>query len=159
MNITYYLLAAYNNGILKPKTFDLDYSDKSDHYAELEIWLKDNNEEEYIVCDYEDIPRHFVGEWSLDDDFWEYLDFVQSSHLDREIIDAAIAIDIPLEHIEDCYYGEYDCDEDFAYDLAEGTGAIDNKVQWPYTCVDWQLAARDLMNDFNCFDGHYFRAY
>lgn len=45
--------------------------------------------------------------------------------------------------------------EDYAQELAEGIGAIDRDASWPYTCIDWERAARELRMDYTSveFDG------
>ena len=46
--------------------------------------------------------------------------------------------------IRDSYFKEY------AQELAEETGAIKNSdITWPYTCIDWDMAARDLQGDYS----------
>jgi len=45
--------------------------------------------------------------------------------------------------------------EEYAQEFAEDIGAIDRKVAWPYTCIDWERAARELQMDYTAveFDG------
>jgi molecular chaperone DnaK (HSP70) len=44
--------------------------------------------------------------------------------------------------------------EDYARELAEETGSLDSKIssQWPYTCIDWEKAARELQYDYTSVD-------
>ena len=51
--------------------------------------------------------------------------------------------------IRDSYFEEY------AQELAIDIGAIQPNLSWPYTCIDWKLAARDLQYDYSAleFDG------
>ena len=53
--------------------------------------------------------------------------------------------------IRDSYFAEY------AEELADDCGMVDRKLasQWPYTCIDWERAARDLRMDYSSveFDG------
>jgi antirestriction protein len=112
--------------------------------------------EEWIVCDYEGIPKQFVGEYDLSDDFWAYSEFLDNTALDQEAVDAGLDCDIPLDKIEDAYQGEFESDEDFAQQLAEDVGDLRDDLRWPYTCIDWEWAARDLMYDYTASDGHYF---
>ena len=49
--------------------------------------------------------------------------------------------------IRDSYFKEY------AQELAEETGAIKNSdISWPYTCIDWDMAARDLQGDYSAIE-------
>jgi antirestriction protein len=114
-------------------------------------------EEEWIVCDYEDIPSRFVGEYDIADDFWEYQEFIQNTDLDADIINAAIDIDIQPSDIEESYQGSFSSDEDFAYQMADDLGLLNDNDSWPYTCIDWERAAKDLMFDYSKSNGHYFR--
>lgn len=45
--------------------------------------------------------------------------------------------------------------EDYARELAEDIGAVDPNASWPYTCIDWEKAARELSTDYTSvtFDG------
>lgn len=51
--------------------------------------------------------------------------------------------------IRDSYF------EDYAQELAEDIGAIKDNASWPYTCIDWKRAARELQQDYTSieFDG------
>ena len=64
---------------------------------------------------------------------------------------------VTLDAIQEAYSGAYDSDEKFAQDMAEQLGYIQEDVQWPYTAIDWERAARDLMYDYFESNGHYFR--
>lgn len=55
----------------------------------------------------------------------------------------------PITLIRDTYF------EDYARELAEDIGAIKDDASWPYTCIDWERAARELQMDYTAieFDG------
>lgn len=76
---------------------------------------------------------------------------------DWDVISAAIDCDIQPEDIDEAYQGSYKDDEDFAEEMAESCGMIDKSLNWPYTCIDWERAARELMYDYTESEGHYFR--
>ena len=88
---------------------------------------------------------------------WEYVEAVGSSYLDSEVFKAAMDLDIPLNMIEELYQGEYSSDSEFAQEFAEDTGLLDANINWPFTCIDWEYAARELMFDYAESDNHYFR--
>lgn len=48
--------------------------------------------------------------------------------------------------IRDSYFEEY------AQQLAEEIGAIDDNAVWPQTCIDWEQAARELRYDYTSLD-------
>ena len=51
--------------------------------------------------------------------------------------------------VRDSYFVEY------AMELAEDIGAIEDAARWPNYCIDWERAARDLQMDYTqvTFDG------
>ena len=44
---------------------------------------------------------------------------------------------------------------DYARELAEDCGDLKHADRWPYTCIDWEQAARELQQDYTSaeFDG------
>ena len=52
---------------------------------------------------------------------------------------------------EDAYCGEFDSAEGYAQSLAADCGYMDREFHWPFTCIDWERAARELD-----YDGYYF---
>lgn len=164
--ITYYSLSDYNAGRLIPFTIELDDMTAEEHAEAIQEHLEaitermadDEVREEWIVADYAGIPSRYVGEYSLDDDFFEYLEFTRQTHLGDDVIKAGMSLDIPLEHIEEAYKGHWENDEAFAMEEAEQMGMIPETHTWPTSYIDWERAARDLMMVFNEADGHYFSA-
>jgi antirestriction protein len=163
-NITFYSLSDYNNGALIPFTIELDNISEDEFNIEIQENLKRITEEkhdgevreELIVCDYEDIPEQYVNEWSLSSEFFEYQRLIQDEQLEPEMVQAGLYLGIPIESIQDSYQGQFDNDKDFAYDVADSMGAINENASWPNDCIDWKSAARELMCDFNEHNGYYF---
>lgn len=62
-----------------------------------------------------------------------------------------------LSNFEESYCGQFDSDEDFAHTMAEDTADMPKDSHWPMYCIDWEWAARELMNDYSEQDGFYFR--
>lgn len=52
----------------------------------------------------------------------------------------------PVTLIRDSYF------KDYAQELAEDVGAVKVNATWPYTCIDWNQAARELQMDYTCAD-------
>lgn len=48
----------------------------------------------------------------------------------------------PVTLVRDSYF------EDFARDEAEQLDLVKPDVTWPYTCIDWEQAARELQVDY-----------
>jgi antirestriction protein len=70
---------------------------------------------------------------------------------------AALTGDDDLDDIEEAYEGHYSSDKEFAMDMADNLGAIDRDLSWPHTCIDWEWAADELMQDYMEIYGYYFR--
>jgi len=62
-----------------------------------------------------------------------------------------------LSDFSEAYVGEYDSDADFAEEFAGECGMLQDGMSWPYTCIDWEQAARELMMDHSEEGGYYFR--
>ena len=60
------------------------------------------------------------------------------------------------DDFHEAYAGEHDSDRDFAQDLAEGLDMIDEKLGWPYSCIDWDYAASELLSSDYWSDGRYY---
>jgi hypothetical protein len=52
----------------------------------------------------------------------------------------------PLMLIRDSHF------EDYAQELAEDIGSIQKNPQWPYTCIDWAQAAKELQQYYSSID-------
>lgn len=52
----------------------------------------------------------------------------------------------PLTLVRDSYF------EEFAEEEADSLGLISNDARWPYTCIDWERAARELRMDYSMVD-------
>lgn len=160
-NITFYELGHYVGGQLISKTFEL--SDQETFNTERQEWLDELTEqtgtlcEEWIVCDYEDIPARFVSEYDLSIDFWEYQEAVNEG-LDAVAIEAFINYygSWDKEKFEEAYQGEWDNDEAFAQQILEDCGSIPADLP-AYIHIDWTSTARDIMYDYHTESDHYFR--
>jgi len=163
MRIHYWELSNYNNGTLIGQWFDLDNKSEEDHSKELTDWVESVKPinpgypcEEWIVGDYEDIPQEYVSEWSIDPDFFEYMEALDSSHLDAEVFQAGVSLGIPFESIEEAYHGQYDSNTELAEEYIESTGMLDGVNSNISMYFDYEAYGRDLAMDFIEEDGHYF---
>lgn len=69
-----------------------------------------------------------------------------------------VGVSFALENFEEAYQGEYRSEADFAMQLAEDIGALDDNTTWPHSCIDWDQAARELfMGDYSYQSGYVFR--
>jgi len=90
------------------------------------------------------------------------LEMMEEQAIDDDMLDACKAYlsnfndGTDLEHFDESYQGEYVSDKDFALDIHEQIGEKLNDT-WPGNCIDWEIAARELMYDYFEVDGYYFR--
>jgi len=61
------------------------------------------------------------------------------------------------DEFQENYQGCWEDDEAFAQDMAEMSG-FKAPDEWPYSCIDWKRAARELMMDYWSDKGVYFRS-
>lgn len=62
------------------------------------------------------------------------------------------------DELQEAYAGDFDCETDFAQELADNTGLIPESM--PDYWVDWEAIARDLLiSDYWASDRYYFRNY
>jgi antirestriction protein len=94
--------------------------------------------------------------------FCEWMEAVEASHLDPEVIAAYCSNNGDwdaegVEAAEECYAGTYDSDEEFAEDLADQLGLLDQVPENLRYYFDMGRWARDLlMGDYFVNEGHYF---
>jgi len=116
------------------------------------------DEDEYFEDDNFDF---YVSDWGDTPNPLQDLEIMQqcieeTEYYDEDIIASAIEADIQPSDINECYSGSFDSDADFAQDMAEQLGDIDNN-NWLHRYIDWDWASKDLMMDYTEMNGHYFR--
>lgn len=159
--VHYWELKNYNSGRLVGKWFDLDSCQShEEHLDEIADWLESLGEdengykyEEYILASAEDVPDLYVGEYSIDSEFFMFQNAIENSHLDAEVFEAGLEIGIDLDDIEDSYVGYFESDGDFGYDYMESTGEVPD---WAKSYFDYDKFGRDLAMDYSECGGHYF---
>lgn len=106
---------------------------------------------ELIVSDWSDTPEN-MQDLSI---LAECLE--DTEYCSEDVISAGIECGVDINNIDEAYAGTFDSDADFAEDMAEQLGYIDNNISWPHSCIDWDMASRDLMMDYIEHNWHYFR--
>ena len=141
--------AKYNNGSLFGAWLDLsDYSDKEEFYVACRELHKDEEDAEYMFQDWENVPEGLIGESWISENFFSLCDAVEDlSEKDADDL---------VRDFRDEYQGEYDDEEDFAYEIIE---ECYNLPEFAKTYFDYEKFARDLfMCDYWFDDGFVFRA-
>ena len=83
------------------------------------------------------------GAQRLEDDFIDAK--ALSAFLANEHRTLSNCDDDDIDRFLDAYRGEWDSERDFAEDTAHEFGYRSSNAQWPYTCIDWEQATRELM--------------
>lgn len=164
-------LACYNEGRLIGEWFEADeaadVTPKTLHAA----YVKDDDDllelivvahEEMWVMDHEGFGGWIVGECSP----WEVqqvvdtIDSIERAHCNPDAV-LAWALhtgerdevvrdgfdNVQRMAFEDAFAGEFDSDQDFAYEWADGTGDLDAVPEHLRSYIDMEAYARDLMWD------------
>ena len=108
---------------------------------------------EYYVETWGDVHQKYQ---SLDEDLYNYVNAIDNTSYDKDVIDAAIDCDVSIDDIDEAYNGSFNSDEDFVEQLLTDIGTIPNNLP-SYVHIDWEATARDVMQDYVESSGHYFR--
>lgn len=160
--------AKYNNGSLSGAWLDLsDYSDKEEFYEACRELHKDEEDAEYMFQDWENVPEGLIGESWISENFFALRDAVEDlSDTEQEAffvwcnykshdLGEEDADDL-VRDFRDEYQGEYDDEEDFAYEIVKECYDL---PEFAKTYFDYKQFARDLfMCDYWFDDGFVFRA-
>ena len=88
----------------------------------------------------------------------ELLPILDSTSYDLEVFEAGIEADVEICNIEEAYSGKFDSDIEFAENMADELGLMNDAQSWPFNCINWEIAAKELMYDYNSANGYYFRS-
>ncbi|MCX4024727.1 antirestriction protein ArdA [Spartinivicinus marinus] len=171
--ITFYSLYDYNCGELLAKTFDLDnYEECAELISDIHAWLQELTKqindgvlrEEWIVADYEDIPEKYVGEHSLDSEYFTYVSVLNElsewyMNDAENILQAWIDYGYPLdaEQVKDAYVGHYATPRDFGEEYLAELEDLSNIPERLRYYIDWERMAEDeLINTYWVSKGYTF---
>ena len=148
--------AKYNNGSIEGKWLDLeDYTDKESFYEACAELHNDESDPEYMFQDHEGIPEGMVSESHIDEKVWEWL---QLDDDDRELLmvyQEHIREDADIEEARDAYDGQYDSEQDWAYEYVESTGMLSECPEHLRNYFDYESFARDArLGGDMCFIRH-----
>ena len=160
--------AAYNDGDLRGKWFDLeDYGDKHDFLEAAEAYhcelLGDEDEDyptdiELMFQDWEGIPDGMVSECSVSPECWELVEAYDE--FSEDAVKAYIYCfgEWNENDFRDRYRGEYGSWEDFAEQLVDELGYLDEIPEHLRYYFDYEKYANDLRigGDLTEHNGYYF---
>ena len=148
----------YNNGSIAGAWLDLDdYNDAHEFIDACQDLHNDELDPELMFQDFDDIHKNYCHECIDIAEVYYYADACNDGI--KDVIDAGLDCEIPLDSIMDAYIGTYNSDSDFAYEMAFDMGCIqemDKVSSWLSGAIDWHKAARELMFDNVESNGHYF---
>lgn len=139
---------------LESEQSDLDTEDENydEEYDQFQSHMDSKEQDQTIVND------KMKAHESIDiDDAREWVEAADMSHLKEEVFQAAYELDVQPETVEEAYAGTSDSDEEFAQNYANMMGCVDANMTWPHDCIDWEEAAKDLMQGYMEEGQHYFR--
>lgn len=147
--------AKYNNGSIFGAWLDLTkYEDAEDFYKACAELHNDEQDPEFMYQDFEGFPSSLYCEAGGIAQIYEYIDAVRDSNLPDGVIDAGLAIEIPLDQIEDRFIGEYESTQEFAEEYF--AGKIDDNHPL-YNYIDWdRVWDCQLRFDFDYENGFMF---
>lgn len=151
----------YNEGSLNGGWLDLyDYSDKEEFYEACKDLHMDENDPEFMFQDWENIPDELISESYLSEKFFDlrneldnltdtekeafctWINYIGHTIADNDATDL-------INEFQDSYIGEYNDEEDFAYQIVEEDYSLPEFVK---TYFDYKKFARDLFIDDYYFD-------
>jgi antirestriction protein len=139
--------AKYNAGSIAGQWLELeDYADAEAFFAACAELHADESDAEFMFQDWEGLPRGMVGESHLAAEVWAWLEMDADERellaTYREAVDAGAE----LERAQEAYQGNhYDNVQDFAAQLWEDCGMLDNVPEHCRNYIDWEAVARDLL--------------
>lgn len=158
----------YNNASIYGEWLNLsDFSDKEDFLLACKKIHKDEEDPEFMFQDYENIPDCLISESYISEKVFEILNSL--SDLDDKEIEAFEAylnldfydiektdIDELISNFKDAYIGEYEDEEDFAYEIVDSCYDLPDFAK---NYFDYTAFARDLfMSDYKYESGFVFRS-
>jgi len=146
-------LASYNDGILHGFWCDLTIATTAEEIQEcIDYVLATSTKpgaEEYAIHDQQLLAGPLTGtEWPDLNDIESYLD-VYNALDDTEQIAYRICCNdnhqvLCEDDFREMYCGVFDSPSNYAYDLAESLGHDIDGAKWPFSCIDWERAWREL---------------
>jgi len=121
-------LEAYNNGRLVGEWLDLSDYDNADELMDaIQDVLKKSGGEEYAIHDVEYVPSSMYSEYMGKRDFeqlYEMIDLAKQNNLPLEVV-LEVVSQFDASAVDE-FYGKYDSADDFAQQLVDDLGGIQN---------------------------------
>ncbi|EDC2357981.1 DUF1472 domain-containing protein [Salmonella enterica] len=149
----------YNCGSIFGKWFELtEFDGREDFYEACQALHADEWDAEFMFQDWEGIPSQFVSECSIDWDFIAAYKRAEEEGREAAFISwAEYTGECDYDAFDDAYRGEAESEEDYAQEMVEDHGLL-NEVPEPLrSYFDFEAYARDLFSSGYVFhDGYVF---
>ncbi len=147
-------LEAYNNGRLVGEWLDLSDYDNADELMDaIQDVLKKSGGEEYAIHDVEYVPRSLYSEYMGKRDFeqlYEMMDLAKDKDLPLEVVEDVVS-QYDASAVEE-FQGKYDSAVDFAEQLVDELGGIQNFNDFEYYLdiseTDKRLLAQEMADSY-----------
>ncbi len=169
-------LSDYNAGTLHGEWIDLQGKDVDDVHAEIQAMLRSSPSmkypfaevpEEWAIHDYEGFGPINLGEYETTETVVVIAELINEHGgafavwyaMKRDEYGVLTSEEL-AELFEESFCGEYESGSDYAQELAEAIGCfsvehgssslgnpVDVSGRWPFTCIDWDRAWRELSHD------------
>lgn len=136
--------AKYNEGHIDGAWLDCeDYSDYGDFLSACKELHADESDPEFMFQDFEDFPREFYSESSIDPRLW---DFLALASYDQEIVNAwlsenSLSSGEDLQGIVDSFTGRYASWAAYAEEITNDCNRVPDYLQ---SYIDWEKMGRDM---------------
>ena len=157
-------LASYNNGTLHGAWINLEGADADTIQEEIDAMLAASpapDAEEYAIHDHEGLCGLLSGESASADELAEIAEAIEEIGDDAEAFEAYCncygANGAPsdlVEQFREAFQGVWGSEQDFAENLADDTGLLDDAPETLRTYFDWEAWTRDLFmgGDYSSHD-------
>jgi len=149
----------YNCGSIYGKWLDLtDFDDRADFYAACQALHADESDAEFMFQDWENIPSQCVSESTID---WDFVAAYQRAEAEGSeaafIAWAEYTGQCDYDAFDDAYRGEAESEEDYALEMVEDNGLLNDVPDLLRCYFDFKAYARDLFSNGYVFhDGYVF---
>ena len=135
----------YAEGSIKGAWLDLeDYVDKDEFIAACLELHKDEVDPELQFQDWEDIPSTFIGECSIDDEFWDYMNYDDRHDGEAKAAYMACFNEWSESDFEDRFRGKFDSWAEMAEEFCDSCGILDQIPENLRYYFDFERYANDI---------------
>ena len=141
------------------------FADYDEFLAVCAYLHRDEADPEFMAQDYENFPDEWYTEGFMSrDEFDKIQEFAELDDDDREAFQAFMDLkcdsELSVDDFREAYQGEWDSEEDFARNIVEECGMLDNVPESLKDYFDFERYADELFRwDYDFQDGYVFRSY